>query len=115
MALSTSSGEVRFEGLSVGTEIWGATQANFLVSFPGRHAKEAAILLNDPAAKLLSEATGRENTPEFRAQAAAIAGEIILLDRLEHGAPIESVMSLSGSFFAEEPAVGDRIKAALAK
>ena len=115
MTSSTIPGAVRFEGLSVGTEIWGATQANFLVSVPGHHAKEAAILLNDPAAKLLSEMTGSENTEEFRAEAAKVAGEMILTDRLSRGAPIESVMSLSSSFFREEPEVAERIKAALTK
>jgi hypothetical protein len=113
MALSTSSGEVRFEGLSVGTDIWGATQGNFLVSFPGRHAKEAAILLNDPAAELLATATGLENSEAFRRRAARVCGEMLLEDRLARGQVIESVFSLSGSFFAEEPELGARIIEAL--
>lgn len=113
MTSSTAEGAVRFEGLSVGTDIWGATQSNFLVLVPGHHAKEAAILLNDPAARLLAEATGRENSEDFRAQAAQVTGELILLDRLTHGKPIESVMSVSSSFFREEPELGARITEAL--
>lgn len=113
MVGTTSAGDVRFESLSVGTEIWGATQSNFLVSLPGRHAKEAAILLNDPAAKILAEATGQENTEEFRAAAARTAGEIILRDRLETGRTIESIISVSKMFFEDEPRIADAIKAAL--
>lgn len=56
MTTSASTGNVRFEGMGVGTEIWGATQANFLVLVPPQHAKEAAVLLNDPAAKQLASA-----------------------------------------------------------
>lgn len=115
MAGSTSMGELRFESLSVGTELWGATQSNFLVSLPGRHAKEVAILINDPAAKLLAEATGAENTGEFRAQAARVSGEVILRDRMDTGRPIESIISVSRLFFEDEPQIADRIKVALSK
>lgn len=115
MVGSTPPGELRFESLSAGTDIWGATQSNFLVALPGRHAKEAAILLNDPAAKLLAEAAGAENTEEFRAEAARVAGEVILRVRMESGWPIESIISVSRKFLEDEPEIAEQIKVALAK
>jgi hypothetical protein len=113
MTAVMEAGEVRFEGFSPGTEIWGSTQANFLVKLPGRHAKEAAILLNDPTAKALAEELGRENTQEFREEAARLAGGIIFRDVLERGRPVDSVVMASNAFFEEHPELFAALKAAL--
>lgn len=52
MALETAhTTDIRFEGFTPGTEIWGVTQANFLVRPSGAHGKETAVQLNDPAAR----------------------------------------------------------------
>jgi len=113
MTAVMEAGEVRFEGFSPGTEIWGSTQANFLVKLPGRHAKESAILLNDPTAKALAEELGRENTQEFREEAARLAGGIIFRDVLERGRPIDSVVMASNAFFEERPDLLAALKASL--
>ena len=104
---------IRFEGYSPGTEIWGSTQANFLVQLPGRHAKECAVLLNDPAARLLAANAGQDDTPEFREMAARAVGEAILHDIVARGAPLESVVMASSAYFEAHPAVLATAEAAL--
>ena len=113
MTAVMETGEVRFEGFSAGTEIWGSTQANYLVKLPGRHAKEAAILLNDPTAKALAEALGRENTQEFREEAARLAGGIIFRDVLERGRQVDSIIMASNAYFEQNPELLIALKAAL--
>ena len=107
--------EVRFEGYSPGTEIWGSTQADFLLVVPGRHAKEMAVLLNDPAAKFLAESTGREDGPEFRETAARGTGEAALSELVASGRPFESILMISRAYLDEHPAVLERVKAELAE
>jgi hypothetical protein len=104
---------VRFEGYTPGTEIWGSTQANFLLRVPGRNAREAAILLNDPTARALAEALGREDTQEFREEAARVAGTIVFEDILRKGAPVESIVMVSNAFFDQHPDLAAKIRAAL--
>lgn len=113
MTTSATPAAVRFEGLSVGTDIWGATQANFLVSQPPAHAKEAAIMLNNPAAKLLADALGVEDNEAFRAEAARVAGTLYLSERIAEDLPIESVASISHALFNERPDLFDAVQAAL--
>ena len=113
MTMATDSGQVRFEGYSVGTEIWGSTQANFLVKMPGRNAKEVAVLLNDPTARAIAEAVGREDSQAFREQAARITGEFVLRDILEKRHQVESVILVSKSYFEEFPGLLDEVRAAL--
>ncbi|MCK9520615.1 MAG: hypothetical protein M0R74_16570, partial [Dehalococcoidia bacterium] len=68
---------IRFEGVSSSAyNIWGGTQANFLVSLPGYNAREVALFLNDPSGEFLAERLGVPDTPEFRARAAEAAGMI---------------------------------------
>lgn len=87
---------VRYEGVGSGAdEIWGGTQANFL-AFGGHlpAGKEVAVMLNDPAAAMLAETLGIENTPEFRAEAARRVGEAAirgLHDRTRHLDPVITV------------------------
>ena len=110
----TDSAVVRFEGFTPGTEIWGSTQANFLIQLPRRNAKEAAILLNDPTAKLLAEALGREDTPEFREEAARVAGQLVFQDDAARGGgTIDSLIMISNVFFEQRPDLLEQVKAAL--
>lgn len=113
MTTVMGAGEVRFEGFTAGTELWGSTQANYLVKLPGRHAKEAAVLLNDPTAKALAEKLGQENTQEFREEAARVAGGIIFRDLLDHGRPIDSIIMASNNYFEQNPEQLVAITAAL--
>ena len=114
MTIAPDIVQVRFEGYSVGTEIWGSTQANFLVKLPGRNAREAAVLLNDPTATLLAGATGHDDTPEFRERAARIAGELALRDAVERRGEFDSVTLLSKAYLEQRPGLFGQIQAALA-
>ena len=112
-AVIEDSPQVRFEGFSAGTEIWGSTQANFLVQLHGRHAREVAVLLNVPAGTALAAATGREDTPDFREEAARAIGQAVLEDVIGRGATFDSIITVSEWFLAEHPGIFDRAKAAL--
>jgi hypothetical protein len=101
---------VRFEGMSVGTELWGMTQANFLVSLPGRHAKEAAVLLNDAAAKLVAEAAGVDDTPQLRERLAMETGKYWLRHQLDAGASVESAVIVSSGLLREHPDLLEHLK-----
>ena len=113
MTAVMEASDVQFQGFSPGTEIWGVTQANFLIKVPDRHEKEAAILLNDPAAKMLADASGHENTPEFREDAARTAGGIVFRAVVENDRNVDSIVMVSNAFFEQNPALLEQIKAAL--
>ncbi|MGE0598431.1 MAG: hypothetical protein AB7J35_01225 [Dehalococcoidia bacterium] len=116
MAAATEpSAAIRFEGYSPGTEIWGATQANFLVSAPGHHAKEAAVLLNLPAAAMLAADLGKDDSPEFREAAARAVGYAALTDILARGAHFDSALIGSRAYLEEHPSVLSAARAALAE
>jgi hypothetical protein len=104
---------IRFEGFTPGTEIWGGTQANFLVQLPGRNAKESAVLLIDPAAKFLAESSGREDSEEFRQEAARAVGEAVLPTLAKPGVSLDSVIMVSRAYLEERPAVLEAALAAL--
>ncbi|MGB4862891.1 MAG: hypothetical protein WBO97_10540 [Tepidiformaceae bacterium] len=106
---------ITFEGTSPGTEIWGATQANFSVHVPGHNAKEGAALLNDPAATMLAEAVGKDDTPEFREAAARAAGKAAVKEMMARGEPFDSTLMISRAYLQERPAVFEAAKAALAE
>ncbi len=112
-AVTEPTENIRFEGYTVGTEIWGATQANFLIAMEGRHAKEAAILLNDPAAKYLAEVLGAEDSEEFRQAAARAVGQAVLREALANGRPFSSITTVSRTYFDEHPGVLEAVRAAL--
>jgi hypothetical protein len=96
---------IGYEGAGSGAhEIWGGTQANFLVAggpWPG--AREIAVMLNDPAAAMLAEGVGAENTDEFRAEAARRVGEAALRERFGRLGTIDSVVVISRATLEERP------------
>lgn len=114
MPNATADDRVRFEGMGVGTELWGMTQANFLVSLPGRHAKETAVLLNDEAAKLVAEGAGMADSDEMRARLAMETGSYWLRHQLDAGAPIESAVIVSSGLLREHPDLFEHLKRAVA-
>jgi hypothetical protein len=113
-AVEESRGVARFQSIGTGTEIWGATQANYIVKLPGSNAKEVAILLNSPAAANLAAAVGKEDSEEFREAAVRAAGEAILSDVIDSGRPLESVVVASNAYFEARPELLEKIRAALA-
>ena len=102
---------ITFEGITRGSEIFGATQANFSVERPGLHAKETSILLNAPAAAYLATATGSPDDDAFRDHAARIAGEVWLEDLLANSLHIDSIYFLTKAAIEARPAILERLRA----
>ena len=87
--------QVQYEGPGVGSELWGGVQANFLVTTPHHHAREIAVLLNDPALAYLAERTAAELTPAFGEGAVRHVGDLWLQKLLREGHPIPPVIVIS--------------------
>jgi hypothetical protein len=104
---------IRYEGIGSGAhEIYGATQANFLVAggpWPG--AREIAVMLNDPAAAMLAEAAGAANTDAFRADAARKVGEAAIRERFRRLGSVDSVVVVSRAMLEAYPELVDSVRA----
>lgn len=111
--MATPGTEVDFEGFGVGSELWGATQANFIVTIPGRPSKEAAVMLNSPAAKYLAEALGIEDSDESRRTLARAAGEAALKHALGRGDAVASVTTVSRALLESHPGLLEAVRASL--
>ncbi len=111
MVNDTTESSIRFEGIGVGTEIWGGTQANFALFRPGLHAKEAAIILNAPAAAYLASQSGSQDTPAFQARAAEVVGRLWMARLVAAGKHIDSLIVLSREAIAESPAFAEAMRA----
>jgi hypothetical protein len=111
--MESSPAIVRYEGSSPGTEIWGYTQANFLVAVPGRHAKESAILLNEPAARYMMAELGLDDSTETRETLARLVGEAWYPRAIERGGDIESIVTVSRAFLVEHPEILATVRKAL--
>lgn len=103
MTAAQSQPAVRYEGGSPGTEIWGMTQANFLVALPGRHAKETAVNLTDTAAVWLAKELGVPDSKEFRQETACQIGTAFLTSVVERGLPLESIVLVAEGFLEDHP------------
>lgn len=96
------SPEVRYEGPTEGGELWGGTQANFMVVRAGPD-KESAVILNDAAAGLIAGHLGVENTPEWRELAARAAGEVWIGQALAGNRHVDSLRLLSCAALEADP------------
>lgn len=105
---------VRYEGSSPGTDIWGYTQANFLIARPGRSAREAAILMNEPAGRFLVAELGLEDSTEVRDALARALGEAWFPALVERGGDVESIVTVSRGFLDNHPEIVDAVRKALA-
>lgn len=105
---------IEFEGFTPGAEFLGSTQANFSVDRPGIHAKELSVLLNNPAAAQIAQLVGRENTPEFREEAARVVGKAWIRQLLNEGHRPESILFLSKATLDENPAFTESLKSLFA-
>lgn len=103
---------VRYEGTGSGAhEIWGGTQANFLVAggtLPA--AREVAVMLNDPAAAMLADAAGVENTAEFRADAAMRIGEAAIRAQHARMGRVDSQITVSRMTLEAQPELIDAVR-----
>lgn len=95
---------VQYEGPGQGAEeLMGGTLANFLVLRPNLPDKEAAVLLNDPAAQWLAERLGETPTKAFRERAAAILGELWIRRLFERHRRVDSLSLLGRSALEAQP------------
>ena len=103
MTAASATTAISYQGSADAAELWGGTQADFALDWPGRPAREVAVLLQDAAAVTLAEAAGAANDAGFRASAARAAGEAWLAAQLERGGRIDSVVVISAATLAERP------------
>lgn len=113
MTTESPAGEVYYQGPGLGSEMWGFSQANFLIELPGAN-REVAVLVNDPAARRLAEETGREDGPEFREEAARVAGQVLLPIILANNEPVDPLITVSVAFLNRRPEILEGIKRAMA-
>jgi hypothetical protein len=114
VALMDARPSVAFEGMGEGTEIWGGTQANFIIERPGHPAKEAAVILNDPGAAHLASLLGYDDTPEFRAAATRHLGQALLERAVATNGRIESLRMLGRADLDRDPSLVEAVRMALA-
>ena len=103
MSAATDTTTISYQGSGDGAELWGGTQADFVLDWPNRPAKEVAILLQDAAAATLAGAASAEDGPEFRAAAARAVGEAWLEAQVERQGRLDSVVVISAATLAERP------------
>jgi hypothetical protein len=94
---------VRYEGGGTGTELWGSTQANFLVGVARQHAREIGVLVNVAGTAYLAGLAGRDDTPEFRAEVARVVGSLWIRHLVEERRRIDAVIMLSRAVLESEP------------
>ena len=108
--VETMEARVEFESIGTATEIWGGTQANFVVHRPGQHGKEVAIVLNAPAARYLAEALGQDDTLAFQESATRRVGQAWLERVVALGGHADSVIFISKAFLEREPGLLDALR-----
>ncbi len=102
--------EVRYEGAGTGSELWGMTQANFLVELPQRHSKEVAVMLNDAAAVYLARELQTNDSAEFRTGAARHAGEYLVMKLASAGHHLDSSLIISLATLQDNGDILDYLK-----
>ena len=103
MSAASATTTIRYHGPGDGAELWGGTQADFVLDWPNRPAREVAVLLQDAAAEALAQAASADNGPDFRAAAARAVGEAWLEAQVERQGRIDSMVVISAATLAERP------------
>jgi len=103
VSAASSATTISYHGPGAAAELWGGTQADFVLDWPSRPAREVAVLLQDAAAAALAEAAGAENGPDFRNAAARAVGEAWLEAQVERQGRLDSVVVISAATLAERP------------
>ncbi len=105
---------VSYEGSSSQNELWGGTQANFVVTAPGQHQREVAVLLPEAVATYLAAATGRQDSPESHLAIAREGGQCYLECLLRNGKHVAPFLMLARAELNADPglltAVTDRLR-----
>tara|TARA_Y100000588_G_C14089946_1_gene853969 strand:- start:159 stop:512 length:354 start_codon:yes stop_codon:yes gene_type:complete len=94
---------IQYQGLGECSELWGGTQADFVLDWPGRPAREVAVFLQDAAAGVLAEVNAFEDNSHFRAAAARVLGEAWLEAEVERQGQIDSFIVISAATLADRP------------
>ena len=92
--------QVLFEGVRSGGEFWGGTQCDFLLVPHDGARREVSIVLSDAAAAALAQKQSRENTEEFRAEAARSTGHDYIEKALAEGRFIASSVVVAADMVA---------------
>jgi hypothetical protein len=95
--------ELHYEGPGQATEIWGVIQANFLLTYPDRNAREVAVNIGLPVVPYMAEKAGREDEPGFGIRVARAIGECRLRQLHAAGMPIDAVEVISVDFLERQP------------
>ncbi len=103
MSAASETTTISYHGPGDGAELWGGTQADFVLDWPNRPAREVAVLLQDAAAEALAQAASTEDGPDFRAEAARAVGEAWLEAQVEREGRIDSIVVISAATLAERP------------
>ncbi len=101
---------VRYEGGSAQNELWGGTQANFIVVAGDEHQHEVAVLLPEAVATYLAGALGREDSPEFHAAVAREGGQCYLESLMKTGKHVAPFLMLSRAVLEADPALLSELK-----
>jgi hypothetical protein len=111
MTSTAASGiTVSYEGGGVGSELWGMTQANFMVHVPGRHTREVAVMLNETAGSCLARELGQADTPAFRLAVANQAGKYWIECLAREGHHLDSAITMSSALLDERPDILKHLK-----
>ena len=112
--LQENEASIQFEGLGSGAhELFGGTQANFLINVPGRSDREIAVLVNDPTMEFLAERLGVENTQEFRDRAAEVVGRLWITRAMDRGLRVPPAITISRNLLEQNPDFVTEVEAAL--
>lgn len=103
--------QIAYEDAGVAPELWAATQANFAVRFPGKHAREFAVLVNDAAMEYLTGQLGVEDSPEIRKKLARLVGEAYLPIALANSRVADPLVMVARATFAESPGLLAEVRA----
>ena len=93
---------IQYEGAGSGTDIWGMTQANYLVAVPGGAAREVAVMVNDAASAFLAERYEEPANPEFRRNLVRVVGRLWIAAFHEHHGHLPPLLVISRATFAEQ-------------
>ncbi len=101
---------VRYEGGSAQNELWGGTQANFIVAAHGEHQHEVAVLVPEAVATYLAVELGRQDAPEFHAAVAREGGQCYIESLMKAGKHVAPFLMLSRAVLEGDPSLLSELK-----
>ncbi len=114
MSTAQAEAAVRYHGPGEGGELWGGTQADFVIEWPGHPDREVAVLLQHAAAAELARAAGEDDGDAFRARAARLAGAAWLAAGVARGERLDSFAVISAATLRERPELVGAVRAGAA-